>query len=487
MSDITFYTMSGGTGPINILIVEGYNHTMDMSVSNTYNTIRLITYDELSTLDTIEEGVMDDCGVTHVVNITPDSVTLEWKGEHYEVKLGETVTTCSYLLDNPHLSVDEVYMKYEYSKVEPWEMMTDLHDYIIKIHRKHPSSIDNTNKYKLMLFKLMESEINHGEIGIYPLYALYRAAENWSTYEITDYDTFSKIMLEGIEKGCFDNYYESGIVNFEQIIEHNPLELLYAHVPQLKEIIISLAQDGVEVAQDICDGRIRTIEKTSRKNPNRKEMLLTIEAQLYNNHNNIGEKIIKANEKKNNGPSEDYIDEEWEMLFGNELAYIELDSFKIIKKEFSVMTQAELVDGNVLLLGDFGEITIDRWEDNELVVSWQGKEYVIKEGYGCKTTSDLVLVDENLPDRFMQVSFNLHEWNVWQKVRNMIGLIVHAQVSSDPRNKLIIESQKAATLKLIDLLMEREGEDLEELREILVENENWKIVDFNGERHDLIE
>lgn len=488
MSNIVFYTMfKEANDRIKIFTIKGYHHTMDMSVSNISHSTQMLLERDFDNLSSVELKTLSCCGSTQLISVSPDCIKVKWGGEEYTVALGEEITTSSRLLNNPYLSVDEVYMKYEYRELEPWDMLSDMNEWIINFHKKHLCDIEHCRDEQEMMYQLIYDLIERGEVGLYPVYALYRSAKSWFTMEITDYALFNKIMQEGIEKGCFRECSAGGIANFAQLVEHNPLEKMYAHVSHLEESIKALADAGNEIATAICNGEICYKEKTSCKNPEKKELILTVTAKLYDNHDNIGERIIRAANNKKNKTSETYIDEEWEMLFGNELGYIELDSAHMINEEIMVITEAEMTKGSILHLGFGGDVTIENVENNELTVVWKEKEYRIKDRYDKRVTSDLILVDSTLPDQFMQLSFNLYNMNVWQKVRNLIESVIYRQTSSNFREKWAIESQKSATRKLINLLMKREGEDLEELYNILQENDNWRIVGFGGERRDLTE
>lgn len=483
MSNLIFYTMfKEANAPVKIFTIKGYNHTMDMSVSNTSESQRLILGRKLDNVSYIDNMSLSCCGRTDIVSVSPDKVVVKWSREEFEIALGSEVTTSCRLLNNPHLSLDEVYMKYEYKEIDTWEMMTDLNDWIIQYHKKNSHNTYYCNDEQEMLLQLIYDQIERGEVGLYPLYALYKSATNWYTMKITDYKLFNEIMQEGMSNGCLSESIISGVINFAQLIKHNPLNEMYAHVPHLEENIQLLADAGNETAINICNGSISYKEKTSRENPNKNELIMTITADVNNNP-----ELKKS--KPTFIPDENSVltKEDWDEIFFDDLNYSDFNTKYRTDERVFIFTEAEMRNNATLSLDDLGELRIVEVKDDKLNLSWKDKVYNVKEIVGLVVKTEIAPLSPTRPDEFIRLTIKLNKSNIWSEIRHHISLVTINQVSTNPLNKLSIESTKQAVLKLIKQLMEREGDNLDELYDILAENENWRIVNYDGEKRYLLE
>ena len=80
---------------------------------------------------------------------------------------------------------------------------------------------------------------------------------------------------------------------------------------------------------------------------------------------------------------------------------------------------------------------------------------------------------------YLEIKYNM--CNLWSVFKRLMNSIDYHLVSSNPDNKYCIEGEKRCALELIELLIERGDTHLEELKNIMLEHEDWTIFGLNGE------
>lgn len=187
-----------------LLQLTACNHTMDMSVGNLLRRTREIPLEELRPGMKIGVDEMPQNGTTEIRSADPGRISLAWGGRTFEVPFGgEPVATHCLQLENPYLSVDEIYMEYRFLLRTPEDKIRELLGEIAEYHDRFDSpAYPATAARQEQVLELVRERIDAGEYSYYPLYALLKSCDNWSRGTLVRPALFRRILLEGIDRGC---------------------------------------------------------------------------------------------------------------------------------------------------------------------------------------------------------------------------------------------------------------------------------------------
>lgn len=433
MEKFNFYTGEENSKVLCRSIGLTYNHsTMDMSVANSSQRQRMIILTGVKKFP-IESENWCGCGKTQINEVTDQYVDLTWRGRNYKAFLRDSLQTGTVYLDNPYLSREEVSMVYEYSEVDALKGAIGLFNDTRIEHKESPSTIGSNydEDARHYVLTLLMYAIENGYKMLYPSYALLSACRNWSSLTITDMPTFVRLMQQGIKKGCFTGDNTTGFDNLAEILTFNKMEDLFENVVGLKKIVEQAAERGVEMASWILEGVFEYHEMTACENPDKKESVLMIHT------------YIEGEQRR-----EDYH------------IYVE--------EQIKPNTTLDLGCGITAHIGEVGKDWLNfTWDEEER----------LEHNFYCYKTEPKVI--EGNTKAYLEIKFDKR--NLWTAFKILMNHIDFDLVSSNPDNKYCIEGEKRCALELIDLLIERGDTHLEELKGIMLENEDWTIFGLDGE------
>ena len=433
MENFTFYTGEDNLQIWCQSIGLIYNHhTMDMSVANSSSRERLLILSGQKKYPVFTEDWCG-CGKTQINEVTDKYVALTWRGMDYKAYLGETCKTKTVYLDNPYLSREEVMMEYEYSVIEIVNGCLWLLEEIRNEHKESPGRIGGSydEDHKGYMLSMLRYAIENGYKIFYPTYALLSACKNLASLTITDMPTFSKLMQQGMKEGCFDGDNTAGFDNLAEILAFNKFDTLFENVPGLKKRMEQAAERGVEMASLILAGEFKCHEMTACENPEKKESVLLI--QTY----------IEGKQRL-----EDY------HIF--------------VEEQIKPNTTLDLGYGVTAHIGEVGKDWLDFNWDEVMRLEHTYWQYETEPKMIAENTS-----------AYLEIKYNM--CNLWSVFKRLMNSIDFNLVSSNPDNKYCIEGEKRCALELIELLIERGDTHLEELKNIMLEHEDWTIFGLNGE------
>lgn len=235
-----------------VLSVKYCYRTMDMSVANSGEYIRLYGLEELLAGDfAIKQQDFSDI---KVLKADECGVILKWCGVEYNVPLDEEVVTEWVQRYNPYLSVDEACFKFYYSKQNLLEKGLECVYRVGDVHERYGTW--NTSLYhqdKEMALFYLKSLWNKGLASYLPLYALYKSVDNWCTAEIVRPEEFHSIMKDGIEDGCMSPNDPLGWMYFKVIVEMNEDKTWKGYNKRYYNLVKVAAEAGVEDAIEILE------------------------------------------------------------------------------------------------------------------------------------------------------------------------------------------------------------------------------------------
>ncbi len=232
------------------LIVTARHTTQDMSLRNVDRAESKKLFSELCKGSIIEFHGFKCMPVT-VEDVQDDMVSLRWMDGIKDVVLdGEEVSLGSYAIDNPYLSGE--YMDVV-AKVECYSAHSRVYamlDDVIALEDDKDIAPQALELEKRRAHAIMDKFIDSGNIGIYPLKALYSSCKDWSLGEITDIDRFREVMNRGIAQGSLASDDVFGWIWMKSIAEcYDYRELLPG--AEAMALLNRAAAAGIEEAVEI--------------------------------------------------------------------------------------------------------------------------------------------------------------------------------------------------------------------------------------------
>lgn len=261
-----------------VLKVERCFHTMDMSVANSGSFTKLYCLDELKQGFKITSPEFSPI----VVEDSNDKfVTLRWNRVSYKVPLDTEVTTEWVQRDNPYLSVDEICYKFYFTKENLSNRVVECTTKVSDIHGRYGTY--NTSLYreaKEMALWYIKRLLDLNWVSFYPIYAYYRAIDDWHTGEIKRFDEFHSIMQEGIKLGCLMEDDDLGWYFFSIVVNANEDKVWAGHNKTYTDLVKKSAESGVEEAKKIWEeyGRDNMLYERPVWKPTIKDYILEIES-----------------------------------------------------------------------------------------------------------------------------------------------------------------------------------------------------------------
>lgn len=235
-------------------IITACNHTMDMSVGNINSNTLEIPYADLRPGMEITVEGMEKCGCTEITAVSEEMVAVRWSGHDYEIRLGDKMKSDGILCHNIYLSVDEIYMEYSFEEKTMWDKAREMIISIGNIHNSSSSPVHSeTAGQEQEVLKIIEDLIDGGEIGMYPLYALLNASNNWYSGAIVRLSQFREILLEGIGKGCLAPDCSEGWEWLRIAADCNDPAEFMTDMERYYNIIMDAVANGDENAREIMD------------------------------------------------------------------------------------------------------------------------------------------------------------------------------------------------------------------------------------------
>jgi hypothetical protein len=181
---------------VGCLEVTAIHSTRDMSVANSTRVTGFYPYREIKEM-TGKKGIslMSGFAPWRVISVSEEEVTLSWCKKTYTVRLGDTISTDEYAIDNPYLSWEGISLKIRYERVPVLDTFISEFNSIVNRHHSRPSTVGKTAEEKEKCTKLLYELIVAGEDCLLPIYAWLSASRNWNTMIITDHKCFSKTLF----------------------------------------------------------------------------------------------------------------------------------------------------------------------------------------------------------------------------------------------------------------------------------------------------
>lgn len=179
-----------------------YEHrTMDMSVGGGYSSDMFIPLSEIRKGETLKTDVIG-CGRVMVKEASEERLVLNWDDTDYEVDLGTSVKTKSYAVDNPYLSYEEVFLRFEYKYVSVEVILSETFDKITEYHsRMERPEYPETASQQMLVLGLLKELCRHNAEWYIPLAAL-SAADNWASIKLVRPYIFRNLLFEGARHGA---------------------------------------------------------------------------------------------------------------------------------------------------------------------------------------------------------------------------------------------------------------------------------------------
>ena len=421
---------------ISALEVTAIHSTQDMSVANSTKFTNFYPYREVESM-VGKSGVspISECAPWRIISASNDEVVIEWQRKQYTVKVGETIHTESYAIDNPYLSWEGISLSLKYERVNVWEEIISEFEHIYDEHRSRPTLVTNRQDIKQRCLKLMYELIVTGEKALQPIYAWIVASKNWSTLIISDYNSLKKTLkpLPSVD----DPQLNAWLENFAQILRHNPQEKVLNSVPGLRAMLQEAAQLEYEIASDILNGQIVFQQLSERQNPDCKELILNL-------------KVINDIED-------------------TPLSYI------YVTKEFQNV-------GQKIELGEYGDVEIREVGSDYIILSWHGKECKVRCNYLIYTldanpnevsSDDYAMGYEDE----MKLACTLTKENLWSVAKREINRVIVDLNLPSMSSSEEIEQHSNEAKSLIKILIARGDSELESLYNDLCNSNDWRELE----------
>lgn len=237
-----------------LLSVKALHKTRDMSVSGQYESGLTLLFNALHEGQPIDAAALG-CGSIIVDKLSENGIALYWGRDRYSLKIGERITTESYLVDNPYLSCDMVSLSFEYRRTTRYDIALDILSEICEAHDKIRQCIylDTTAREEKVLY-LLDKAIEEGTIEAYPLKALLAASVNWSTRKIVRPELFRQILLEGVGAGCLSPDCPRAWKWLAVAAENNDPDCFMEDRQRYLGLLSAAAEKGIAIAGRIMDG-----------------------------------------------------------------------------------------------------------------------------------------------------------------------------------------------------------------------------------------
>ncbi len=183
-----------------------------------------------------------------IESFSEQAITFLYKKERITINLGEKWQT---KFDNG-FSMSEVTLRYR--RLSFWDTASMLMDRIFKVHKhsRHPI-ITSTTAAEEQVLNLLNSSIEDGNVGLYPLKALLHASNNWYTGKILRLGMFQEILLEGIGEGALAPDDAEGWEWLKAIsVDNDPAEFM-TDMERYYDLLASAAENGNTDALDIMN------------------------------------------------------------------------------------------------------------------------------------------------------------------------------------------------------------------------------------------
>lgn len=236
-----------------LFVINAFRHAENFSEEADYG-VREMPASELSSGMKIDVDEMPCCGTTEIADVRPDKISVRWSGKEYGIEFGTRVGTERMPQADNSGTACEVYMEYEYRGMTQWDKVCLMITNIASIHEKSDSPVilETADEEKKAL-GMLEEIINQGNVGLYPLYALLSASNNWATTVIVRISQFREILLEGIEKGCLAPDCDTGWSWLEFAANVNDPETFMTDMDRYFDILMTAAENGNLAARDIMN------------------------------------------------------------------------------------------------------------------------------------------------------------------------------------------------------------------------------------------
>lgn len=429
-----------------LLTLTGVHKTMDMSVANVSRRHVYLLGKQLENLIGRGISTMECCGKVVLDEVTPQSVKVSYQLREYQIPLDQKIVSESYLIDNPYLSSEEVWVEVEYETVNMFNLFCSFFAQIVEKDDKYIDAYRRFLPEKELSLNLVKELIDRGEVSYFPIYAILSSASNWSTLIITDYSRFKTLFKEFLSRGFHQLDRESRWLDYlKMIFLRNDYQEILSAVPDLRESLDSLARSGSKLALDLLFGEFVAKKLGPRQNPQSEELF-------------IDARMIDKRDPDNVISYCDYI------------------------------TVEKLKSGECIEIGDSGIITILHTGEDYVSFSWNGQEYKMKENLLIHqfdeepnhTSMEYAL--GYTPKRYLE--FDFRKVNLWRTVLRLMHNVGFSRAyggSSDKESYKDREMKQKAigVLSLVQVLIDRGDTELKKLYNELSTKYDWLEIHDN--------
>lgn len=238
-----------------VLEIVVHHHVVDQSESMDYEETKRVDSRDIRPGDEIPTGSIL-FGSIRVEEINDEKATIKYGDLTKALHLGEDWAAATEIVDNsPYPNRDEMTLTISYYLVTPMMRITELMGDILAIHQKKDSSvIPETADDEQKVLQIIDFELDHGELGLYPLKALLSSCNNWHTAQIVRLGQFREILLEGIEKGALSPHDKEGWGWLKIAAETNDAQSFMTDIDRYYNMLSAAAENGITEAVDIMNG-----------------------------------------------------------------------------------------------------------------------------------------------------------------------------------------------------------------------------------------
>lgn len=237
---------------MNELKITVRHRTRDMSVAGEYENHLYVSSDHLAAGQRIDSGSLE-CGTIDIIEADDQRLLIGCGGEQFEAELGREVSSKYYIVDNPYLSLDMMQVAFEYRRVPAYK---ELFNTIIDIGCNQGKDNNAAASYRARqedALHFIDLAISRGNVQLYPAKALLSSANDWATCQIERRDTFKKILLEGIGKGCLAPANHVAWDWMEIASKYNDPTFFVDDMELYYDILATAVGDGNTIALDLMD------------------------------------------------------------------------------------------------------------------------------------------------------------------------------------------------------------------------------------------
>ena len=235
------------------------HRTRDMSVSGEYSDDMTIPLSEIRKGEALNTDAIG-CGRVLVLEVSGERLMLNWEGVDYVVDSGIPVNTATYSVNNPLLSYEEVYLRFEFNYVSAERILSDTFDSIAEYHSRIncPNYPETESRQALVLALLEELCKRDVEFRI-PL-AILSDADNWAEVNLVRPYIFRRLLLEGAKQGALSPENEFVWSWIRIVALQNPAEFT-----DNKQFYIELFAPAVEAGNEVAREIVDTLSDNSDK------------------------------------------------------------------------------------------------------------------------------------------------------------------------------------------------------------------------------